>query len=777
MLASPPPVAQRDAGFDDELRAELRFLAQKQRARLEKLRNDAEVQLGHYGLLKKQELMLRRDRALAAERELLHGTPSRPGLEHVRAEHSRLRTNGAGHEERYRELAEQYQTTQTRLKVLREAIDGQQLNTGDGRTGIAAMRSHLEEIGKDKQELLGKIKRALDCLMVDENMLKSRLEEEQHYAGELRQMVGAVDEEVAGHSHVAGEAVRSLDHDVRVVEERLGEMKNMTRDMYDQYLHAVQALRTTQEDVLLAVGEATTEVAHNQELRAFKDHAMHIMEGKIDEMQHEGVMPMTLAQVQHRSFWLEQKVAVLSDILKSMQLLREKRQVQEQDELMLAHTTQKCNKSKAELHAIEQKVEGKDKYRRKLIDEIVDMRMLLDEKLRHEDELVYQLEQLLQELGEDVQHVREIVDAEGFDNYVSSESEDEVVGDFVRLEGEHTGDVDAITTSLEYDPDDPSGAEALQRHAHRPEGPLRDFSEKRAAQLAARPPRPLAARLQGPAARRPLTLESVLMDAQVHAANQVLAVIKARTERINSGTYDLVDDQIIPDPEQRTRNERIRQQVEAYKERNSAPDPSVGGGRFGRDAAAGSPQQPRPQPTDAGLVAGTQDENAVAYLQRAVGGFTAMMFFSGPVGPFQRHVFLSKDLRSVAWHRPVSDAPPGSPPQEDESILIADVKTVATGHRTEVFRQHQAQAPLRENAALSIITQQQTSVDLELDRAEERDYWASIISTIAAESRPGGAVHSVLAADRVKVYDASSQHERSAGGEPYDRRHISLRLA
>lgn len=156
-----------------------------------------------------------------------------------------------------------------------------------------------------------------------------------------------------------------------------------------------------------------------------------------------------------------------------------------------------------------------------------------------------------------------------------------------------------------------------------------------------------------------------------------------------------------------------------------------------------------------------------------------MMFFSGPVGPFQRHIFLSKDLRRMAWHRPASDAPAGSSPQDDESILVSDIKTVATGHRTEVFRQHREQgaAPLREQAAVSIITQQHTSVDVELDRPEERDYWAQILSTLAVESRPGGAIHNVIASDRVRVYDASSNAERSAGGEPYDRRHVTLRLA
>lgn len=232
----------------------------------------------------------------------------------------------------------------------------------------------------------------------------------------------------------------------------------------------------------------------------------------------------------------------------------------------------------------------------------------------------------------------------------------------------------------------------------------------------------------------------------------------------------------MPDPEQDARTAHIRAQIEAYKEQQR------GVGRHfdlpAHDAAAPH-SAPGDMPTDAGLIAGTQDDNAVAYLQRSVVGFTAMMFFSGPVGPFQRDVFLTKDLRSIAWHRPAADVLAGAGQQEDEAILVADVKTIAAGHRTEVFRQHrdQAQVPLREAAALSIITQQQTSVDVEFERPEERDYWAQILSTIAQESRPGNAIHSVLASDRVRVIDTSNAAERSANGEPYDRRHITVRLA
>eukprot|EP01062_Namystynia_karyoxenos_P020766 TRINITY_DN17851_c1_g1_i1.p1 TRINITY_DN17851_c1_g1~~TRINITY_DN17851_c1_g1_i1.p1 ORF type:complete len:817 (+),score=384.56 TRINITY_DN17851_c1_g1_i1:90-2453(+) len=755
------------AAADEELKAELRFLAHKQRMRLEQLRGDADARLRHYAELKQQELEMRKSRAQAALQEL------QPRLDRVRQQWGELRSQSAVHEDRYRKLAEQYQAAQTRLKVLHDAIDGAQVSTGEGRTGVAAMRAHLEEIGRDKQDLRAKIKRALDCLLVDENMLQSRLQEEKEYAQELRGMVAAVDEEVAGYADTGDAAVQELEHSVRVVDDRLVEMKQATSELYDRYLQSAQSLRAVQEDVLLAMGEATSDLATHQELREYKDHARAVMQGQVDWFLKQGYTPKPVAQCNPREYWFENKVEVLTEVLRETQALRERRQIRDQDHAGLAETTARCNQAKAQLHAVELKIEGKDKYRRKLIDEVVDMRALLDDKLQVEDSLVAQLDAVLAELGEDPAQVHELIERAGFDNYVSSESGEDALGDFVRLDEEGTHDVEAITTSLEFDPADPSGAEAVQRHAHRKQGPLRDFAERRAAQLSQRPPRRLG--IVGSARRRPMTLETVLLDAQTVAATEVVSVVRMRQDRIASGLYDPRDDQVFPDPQQRTREERIRLQVEAYKEQQ----------RGGGDAAAARPDAggfdsgPTGDATDAGLVSGTQDENALAYLQRAVNGFHALMFFSGPVGPFQRQVFLTKDLKRLAWRRPAADIASGVATHEEESIVVADMRTIATGHRTEVFRQHResGQAPMREAAALSVITAQQTSVDLEFDRQEERDYWAQILSTVANESRPGGAVHTVIASGRIIVHDTSTPDQRSNTGEPFERRHVTLSLA
>eukprot|EP01065_Artemidia_motanka_P015743 TRINITY_DN19471_c0_g1_i4.p1 TRINITY_DN19471_c0_g1~~TRINITY_DN19471_c0_g1_i4.p1 ORF type:complete len:502 (+),score=173.49 TRINITY_DN19471_c0_g1_i4:962-2467(+) len=500
------------------------------------------------------------------------------------------------------------------------------------------------------------------------------------------------------------------------------------------------------------------------------------MQAQVDWFTQQGASAVNYSQLQDREPWFESKVEVLTEVLREMQALTERRQVRDKDSAALAETSHRCNQAKSQLQAVEQRVNGKDKYRRKLVDEITDMRQLLNEKLHAEEIGLAQLDVLLNDLGEDPAQVHELIEAEGFDNYVSSESGgEEATGEFVRLEEEGTHDVSAITTSLEFDPEDPAGAEALHRHAHRRQGPLSDFRELRAVQLAQRPHRKLGIGVIGSQRRRPVTINSVLHDAQAHAVAEVVAFVRMKQQRIASGLYDPKDDQILPDPLQREREDHIRAQVESWKAEQR------GGGSAARVDAGGGAAGPSGGlvgTTDAALQAGSQDENAVAYLQRAVTGFAALMFFSGPVGPFQRQVFLTKDLHRLAWRRPPADVTPGTEGHTEESIMISDMRTVVTGHRTEVFREHRerGQAPMREAAALSVITAQRTSVDLEFDRAEERDYWAQILSTLASETKPGGAILGVIAAGRIAVHDGSSQDQRTNTGEPFDRRHLTLSL-
>eukprot|EP01059_Diplonema_ambulator_P002429 TRINITY_DN12074_c0_g1_i1.p1 TRINITY_DN12074_c0_g1~~TRINITY_DN12074_c0_g1_i1.p1 ORF type:complete len:764 (+),score=348.91 TRINITY_DN12074_c0_g1_i1:1357-3648(+) len=744
-----------------KLKNELLYLAQKQRSRIDKLKADSQVQLERYAGGKRKELTVRRDRTKAAIQEL------QPELERVRKEWQRLKLEDSEHEGRYAKLSDHYRSTQARLKVLQEAIAGAYQGTGDGKQDVSGIRERLAEISKDKAELRAKLMRAWDCLSIDENMLNSRVVEEQAYGQRVKEMLRAVESEVAGQEIDTAQHQDRAD-DVLLINSQLSAMKQKTNELQDAYVMSLQTRRDLSEEFLLEAMRAMQELTHNQTLLTIKSHAIRDLQSKVEYLRKQ-FQPQTQAQTPAKEIWFRNKLEVMDNMLTEMSQIKEHYQVRSEDKQILKETTNHCNKAKAELHAIEKRVEGPDKYRKKLIDEITDMRHLLDEKLEEEDRLVAQLDGMLAAMGEDIGHIRELVDRQGFDDYVSSDSDPNADEVFIRLDEEGTGDVDIITTSLDYHADDPAGSEAVQRFGHRQQGPLHAFEEARAAQLASRPQRKLGDRVRKPRGKEQ-TPETRLMAVQEQAVTEVVMHLRNREDAIQRGAYDTRMDVIVPDPVQASRNSKIQHEVEIWKEEQR------GGARYRTESNRPPPDTQgvhQPEPTDAALQAGTNNDIAVQYLQRMVHGFVAMMFFNGPGGPHPRHIFMTKDLKRLAWRLPQRDGEN----MDDDYIAMADIKAVVTGHRTGVFKQHKdAGRVVREAAALSIVTHQQTSLDLELDTTEERDYWAQILSKVASEMRPGGIINAVIASGVVQVTDYSAPEHRSLIDEPYDRKQVQLRV-
>eukprot|EP01063_Lacrimia_lanifica_P020657 TRINITY_DN27961_c0_g1_i1.p1 TRINITY_DN27961_c0_g1~~TRINITY_DN27961_c0_g1_i1.p1 ORF type:complete len:758 (+),score=379.37 TRINITY_DN27961_c0_g1_i1:59-2332(+) len=735
-----------------KLKNELLYLVQKQRARIDKLKAESQVQLVRYSTSRRKELQQKRDDLRRSLQRL------QPELGDVRREWQRRKILDTESEAEHQKLSNQYLATSARLKVLQEAIAGASQGTGEGRQSVTATRERLAEVQKDKSDLRAKIKRAIDCLVIDENMLQSRLEEEKAYQAQMQEMANAVGAEVSGFDRPDVKKA-NLEEEARAIEGQLIEMKQRTNDLHDSYSESRLRRRDMADDFLLEAGRSMQELTHNQILLELKTQVAQELESKVrylrEQFQQQGLGGN--AEPPIKEIWLQSKLEVVEETLSELNTLRERYRVRGEDTGLLRETTDHCNRAKAELTTIEQRVEGHDRYRRKLIDEVVDMRFLLNTKLEEEDRLVLQLEQLLVRLLEDVDHVREVVDKPGFDDYVSDDSANEFDEEFVVLDEEGTGDVDAITTSLDFHADDPAGAEAVQRFGHRQQGPLRAFAEARSAQLAKRRQPRLGERVRPRGAES--TLEAALARIQELAVGEVVGVILNKKAAMANGTYDARLDAIIPDPYQSTRNTEVQRRVEEWKaKQRQNVRPALGGGELDKN-------------DDRGALS-SQEEIAVQYLQRMVTGFTANMFFSGPQGPHPRVIFLTKDLRRLAWRIPQRD---GSP-LEDESVAVDQLKTVIAGHKTGVFKQHREAklVKLRPNAALSLITHQQTSLDLEFDTEEERDYWHQILLTVTAELKPGGIISAIAASGAVKVLDDSAPAQRSSIDEPFDRSQVRV---
>ena len=737
-----------------ELKNELLYLAQKQRARIDKLKLDSEVQLKKFAKVRKEDLLKRRDEVRDSIREV------QPKLDDVRKHWQRYQLVNSEREGVYNKLSEQYNSAQSRLQVLHEAIAGAHKGTGDGKHSVQQLRDHLGEVESDKAELRKKVGRALDCLVIDENMLKNRQRDEEDYLHDVQQMLEAVEGEVVGEEHHDA-GIPEMQDNVRVVETALQEQKQITNDLHDNFVLSTAKRKAMATDFLHEARRSTAELTKAQKQATIKEFIKRALDTQIEYLRKQ-FQPQGQNSAPQKEVWLRNKLEVMDSLLTEVGQIRERFQVQGEDEQVLQETEAYCKRAKAELTTIESKVEGDDKYRKRLLDEVVGMRFLLNERLAEEDGLVAQLETLVAELGEDVTHVREIMEKEGFDDYISSDEEatDEP---FIRLDEEGTADVEAITTSLEYRADDPRGSEAIQRYGHRQQGPLRSYAEERAAQLARRPKRRFGDRLSKP--MKELTPELALMRNQEQAIVEIAARERSRQEAIADGIYDVRMDRIAPDPRQTERNAAILQEVNLWVEGQR------GNAKYRSEKYGASPTGP---PTDAALVAGSVEDNACQYLQTMIGGFTCMMFFNGPGGPSPRHVFMTKDLKRLSWRKTQRDGDRF----DDESISMNDIRTVVTGHRTGVFKQHREanQTPLREAAALSVVTLQNTSLDIEFDTPEEREYWAQIISTVASEMKPGGTISNVITAGAIKVLDYSPPEQRSSSDEPYDRNHIQIKL-
>ena len=238
---------------------------------------------------------------------------------------------------------------------------------------------------------------------------------------------------------------------------------------------------------------------------------------------------------------------------------------------------------------------------------------------------------------------------------------------------------------------------------------------------------------------------------QEQAVNSAIETYSNRRHAMQMGTHDPNMEVVEPDPNQSARIAALQAEVELWKQQQR------GGVRHHDDPGhALSPVGASPgdmASTNAALSLGSREEIAVQYLQIMLQGFSCSMFFGGPEGPMgpnPRQMFMTKDLKRLAWRPPQRDGEIF----DDESVAINDIVTVVTGHRTGVFKAHRESrtVPLRPHAALSVILQQKTSIDIELDTEDERNYWHQILSTVTSELKAGGIIAAVVASNSIVVW-------------------------
>ena len=276
---------------------------------------------------------------------------------------------------------------------------------------------------------------------------------------------------------------------------------------------------------------------------------------------------------------------------------------------------------------------------------------------------------------------------------------DEDVDDaeFAPLAEEGNDDISLIISSIDLDPDDPTSAETLKRMAHRQEGPLREFSARRAQYLRRTSKQPIPG-VQKMKRSRLASLESALMDVQVKASGQVITHVRERQREIQQGLRDPKQERLQADPKYVERAREIAGRIERWVEQQK-DNPNKKGGLLKElpanltDAAAAKVSAIEGAPTSATLqkitiegarvpldvARGNAIAKATYFASNAVKGFSCTMYLRRFMEGHARNVFVSRDLTRIIARRIGGD-------ESEEVLKVADVTNILLGHKTDVFR-------------------------------------------------------------------------------------------
>eukprot|EP00760_Papus_ankaliazontas_P000351 PhM_4_TR10056/c3_g1_i1/m.42452 len=778
-----------------ELVAELKSIVDNQRSRVEKLKVESAIHIEHQAALRRRELEKKRSDIDKAIRDL------EPALERVRSQWAQAKASNSGFENTWSGLKMQHNSIKSRVDVLKDSLSTFDTTIEDNRRSLSHMKDHIAEVENDKASMRIKLKRALECVVVDEDTFANRTREEEQYLQQLLQAHRAIEAELNQAQSVTKHDIAPLEDEVRVLAERLKEMQNKTADLFQQSVDAERRVTSLQEEWLSNGYTLQEDLERAGHLLTFKNAIINYLERQIQRHQQQyGDTHGKRRGGTGDTAWLTQSIVVWEGIVREAQNEKQRLQLKSEPLQRLAETTAKCHEVKTALNNIRNNVfacgPAATSQRKRLVLDLCDMRALVSEKKAVEDQLMRHLQELALVLNEDLATVMRWVRRETFDDYVSStdgENDIDVASDgtdLFLLRDEGDDDIVALHSCLDIDVNDPHGQEELKRMAHRPEGPLREFAARRAAQLQQSKSSVPGAAMQQQQHASPNrgqsvmeTFERAMLSVQCRVATEVVNHVRHRYEAINGGQYDPKLDRVVPDQEYFKRVKEQRARVEQWKSDQKTRFPAAGGSTSMVDADRASPvAQRRIQALSAdassmpsSLASANPVSKAVHYLTRLLQGAAFLVYFRNGVGPHMRHVFLSANFNRVLWRRMGSES---SEREEDGSMEIAKIVDVTLGHQTAVMQDHRArrQQPMREDTAFSLVTGEIT-LDMECDSAEERNYWAQAFAWVVNESGDGGVIASLRRAGRLLAVDTRSGNVITPNlREPADRSTVQAQV-
>jgi hypothetical protein len=746
-------------------KAELQRVIKRQAERIAKLKVDSAVQLEHHATLRRLDLERRREEVQNAIAAL------QPRLQAVRGQWAQAREFNHGYELQWGTMRTQYQQIKGRVDAMRDQVDDTKANTDTLRKVIAEMREHLHRLNRDKMTLRQKVKRSLECLVIDDSIIKSRMQEEEVYLNQMVQAHKAIrmeynEAQVQNQSELA-----PLAEDVKVLNQYLEEMQSRTKELQKYCIDLEAKVQVVEEKWISDVHNVFGSLERANQRDTIKGVVLSALEQQISEFQRNNVAQRN--NYGHGDLlWLTNNLAVWENVINAqISQQRQKMQMREDGVQLLAQTSQACIAAKQELAQLRQEINGDSVVRRVTLNDIVDLHYLIHEKKLNEEQMINYVQEVCTQLDENLPHVLQYIRREGFEDYVSStdeDREDEVEG-FAPLQEESSDSVAQIVSSIDLDADDPSNQERMRQMSHRPVGPLLEFAARKAKFLQdGGGPTRVGSTKRTREAQLQETLDRAVMHVQQRVTDEVVAFIRNRQQQIQQGLLDPKNERLNADPKYasyvRDVNARIERFIQQQKENpgkalqilSRGPIPASPGGAAAASANSGGPAaQPRIIIEGARVPVEVARGNPVVktnfFVTNCVRGVSLMMIPRRAMEPQLRHIYLSRDLSKFVARRVGGDRL-----DEDIVMRVSDATNVLLGFKTDVFREARLQSRrvAREDLAFSIVSSSLgTSFDLECDTAEDRGYWANIFAWIINESRAGGVLNVLQRARKIIVKD------------------------
>ena len=409
-------VAIEDRIHHDEAKHELEAIVKKQAERIEQLKITTARDLEHHSNLRRKSLEERKASALEAIAQIT------PRLEIVRSQWNHAKQQNQGFEMQWGSMRTQYQQVKQRVDALHDTIEDGRNNIEATRKSLSEMTEHHHKLDRDRASLRSKLKRALECNLIDQNFLSSRMREEENYHQQMQQALAAMETEYQDSQVEYRHEFSPLEEDVQVLSNYLEEMQARSKELEKYCLELEGKAASIEEQWLESVHNVFEGLERANHIDQLRNKVLTELEQQKESFRQANAVARTRAG-HNDFFWLANAVAVWEFVVSLVTQERQKMHIRDDRAQFLAETSQKCQQAKALLASVKAKVEGTGSQRKQLFQDVLNMHYLIIEKKEDEEQTIKYLQEVATQLDEDLSHILYVMRKEGYDDYVSSTDE------------------------------------------------------------------------------------------------------------------------------------------------------------------------------------------------------------------------------------------------------------------------------------------------------------------------------------------------------------------